>query len=52
MVNKRLQINFNITEKLKYCKNVLPDYNVNLALRTEKLSQLFSRSAGPPHSSL
>ena len=30
-------------------KNVLPDYNVNIALRTAKISQLFSRSAKPLH---
>ena len=29
-------------------KNILPDININLALRTIRVSQLFSRSSKPP----
>ena len=51
-INATLRLSYTCANTENYCeqlvqkmKNVLPNYNVNIALKTVKISQLFSRSA-------
>ena len=51
-IDATLCLNYTCPNTEQYCKqlvqkmkNSIPDYNINIALRTVKISQLFSRSA-------